>query len=121
MSTATIATTPTSKLSRASLWFVVVLTGLFALIHAFGVFGIADGEDERLAFTCFAAVNALSLVILLVPLRAGEGWAWAASWIQVLVNALVPIIGEKDLVIPYLPLAVLMAVGLVFARPKTRP
>ena len=114
-----------SKGSRAGLWFVIVLTSLFALLHAFGVFGIADGDDERLMFTCFAAVNALSLVILLVPLRSGERWAWTASWIQVLVTALVmPIAGQgsgdKALGYSYLGFAALLAVGLLVARPKAR-
>lgn len=111
-----------SKLPRAGLWFVIVLSGLFALMHAYGVFGIADGAEERLMFTCFAAVNVLSLIVLVVPLRAGEHWAWAASWIQVLVTALVlPISGieaDKGLGYSYLGFAVLLAVGLLLARPR---
>lgn len=114
----------TTKASRAGLWFVIVLTTIFVLLHAFGVFGIADGEDERLMFTCFAAVNLLSLVLLVGPLRAGERWAWAASWIQVVVTALVmPISGtgdEKSLGYSYLGFAVLLAIGLLLARPVVR-
>lgn len=114
----------TTKASRAGLWFVIVLTGLFGLLHAFGAFGIADGQDERLMFTCFAAVNLLSLSILVVPLRAGESWAWAASWVQVLVTALVmPIAGtgdDTDLGYSYLGIAALLAVGLLLARPVAR-
>lgn len=114
----------TRKASRAGLWFVIVLTSLFALMHAFGVFAIADGEDERLMFTCFAAVNLLSLIVLVLPLRAGETWAWAASWIQVLVTVLVmPIAGmgdEKDLGYSYLGFAALLAAGLLLARPVAR-
>lgn len=111
-----------SKFSRAGLWFVIVLSGLFALLHVYGAFGIADGADERLMFTCFAAVNALSLIVLVGPLRAGQRWAWATSWIQVLVTALVmPIAGtgeDKNLGYSYLGFALLLAIGLLLARPR---
>jgi hypothetical protein len=114
----------TTTTSRAGLWFVIALTSLFALLHAVGVVGIADGDDERLMFTCFAAVNLLSLIVLLVPLRAGESWAWAVSWIQVVVTAAVmPIAGTGDdrgLGYSYLGFAALLAVGLLLARPVVR-
>jgi hypothetical protein len=114
----------TTKASRAGLWLVISLTGVFVLLHAIGVFAIADGEDERLMFTCFAALNLLTLVIVWLPLRAGEGWAWAASWIQVLVTALVmPIAGtgaDKSLGYSYLGFAALLTVGLLLARPVAR-
>ncbi len=114
----------TSKASRAGLWLVIVFTAVLGLLHTVGVFGIASSDNQRLMFTCFAAVNLLSLSILVVPLRAGERWAWTASWVQVLVTALVmPIAGTGDdtnLGYSYLGFAALLAVGLLLARPVAR-
>src|SRR4051794_35674852 len=88
--------TSASRAARVAFWVLVVLTGVLAAIHLAGILFIADGDDERLMFTCFTALNALSLVVLLVPFRGGQPWAWAASWIRVVPNALVlPLIGRE--------------------------
>ena len=111
-------------MTRVAFWVLITLTGVLTAIHLAGIFFIADGEDERLMFTCFTALNALALVVLLVPFRRGEPWAWAASWIQVVPNALVmPIAGRDDhaLGFSYLAFTAVMAVCLLVARPLARP
>lgn len=111
-----------SRAARIAFWVLVVLTGALAAIHLAGILLIADGDDERLMFTCFTALNALSLVVLLGPFRGGQAWAWAASWIQVVPNALVlPILGREGPGLPYLAFTVIMAVCLLLARPVPRP
>lgn len=107
-----------SRAARVAFWVLVALTVILGVIHLAGILFIADGDDERLAFTCFAALNALSLVVLLGPFRGGEPWAWAASWIQVVPNALVmPILGPEGPGVQYLAFTVLMAACLLLARP----
>ncbi len=69
MTTSPIA--PTARASRIAFWVLVALTVALTAIHLAGIFWIADGDDERLMFTCYTALNALSLVVLLVPFRAG--------------------------------------------------
>ncbi len=108
----------TSRPARIAVWVLVILTGVLTAIHLAGIFFIADGDEERLMFTCYTALNALSLVVLLGPLREGQPWAWAASWIQILATALVvPIAG----IVQYLAFAAVMAVCLLVARPTAKP
>jgi hypothetical protein len=110
-----------SRAARIAFWVLVALTVLLTLVHLAGVFFIADGDDERLMFTCFTALNALSLVVLLGPFRGGQPWAWAASWIQVVPNALVmPMLGSEGPGPWYLAFTVVMAVCLLIARPAPR-
>jgi hypothetical protein len=119
--TAALPATTASRAARIALWVIVALTVFLGVVHLAGIFFIADGDDERLMFTCFAALNALSLVVLLGPFRAGQPWAWAASWIQVVTNALVlPILGDEGPGLQYLAFSVLMAACLLLARPIAR-
>lgn len=112
----------TSRAARIAFWALVVLTVVLTAIHLAGILLIADGDDERLMFTCFTALNVLSLVVLLGPVREGQPWAWAASWIQVATNALVlPILGSEGPGFPYLAFSVVMAACLLLARPAPRP
>jgi hypothetical protein len=110
-----------SRAARIAFWVLVALTGVLGAIHLAGTLAIADGPDERLMFTCFTALNALSLIVLLVPLHAGQPWAWAASWIQVVPNALVmPILGWEGHGLQYLAFTVVMALCLLVTRPAPR-
>ena len=119
MTTSTIA--PAARATRIAFWLLVALTGVLTVIHAAGIFFIADGDEERLMFTCYTALNVLSLVVLLGPFRGGEPWAWAASWIQVATNASVmPILGQEGPGLQYLGFTVVMAACLLLARPMVR-
>jgi hypothetical protein len=110
-----------TRAARIASWTLVAVTGVLTAIHLAGIFFIADGDDERLMFTCYTALNALSLVVLLGPFRGGQTWAWAASWIQLVPNALVlPILGREGPGIQYLAFTVVMAACLLLARPAPR-
>jgi hypothetical protein len=110
-----------SRAARIAFWALVAVTGALTALHLAGILFIADGDDERLMFTCYAALNALSLVVLLGPFRGGQTWAWAASWIQLVPNALVlPILGREGPGIQYLAFTVVMAACLLLARPAPR-
>ena len=120
----TLAAQPTQAVSRAAriaFWVLVVVTGFWTAVHLSGIFFIADGDDERLMFTCFTALNVLSLIVLLGPFREGQPWAWAASWIQVVPTALVlPILGSEGPGLQYTAFTVVMAACLLLARPAPR-
>lgn len=108
-----------SRVTRIAFWVVIAVTVFFLAVHLAGIFFIAEADDERLMFTAYAALNLLSLIVLLGPFRRGETWAWAASWIQVLTNAVVPLIIGSDPGLQYLGLALVMAVCLLLARPAS--
>ncbi len=80
---------PTGRgtLFRVGWWALVVLTALFALNHLVGMAAFATSDDERLMFLAFAALQALSLIVLLLPYRRGEFWAWWSMWIPILAMA----------------------------------
>lgn len=69
----------TRILFRVGWWAIVVLTGLFTLNHLVGAVAFASSDDERMMFLVFAGMQALSLVVLFVPYRRAEWWAWWAS------------------------------------------
>lgn len=111
-----------SRAARIAFWAFVAVTGFWTAIHVAGIFFIADGDDERLVFTCYATLNVLALVVLLVPFRGGQPWAWAASWIPLVPNVLVmPILGREGPGPQYLAITAVMAVCLLVARPTARP
>jgi hypothetical protein len=120
----TLAAQPTEVVSRSAriaFWVLVAVTGFWTAVHLSGIFFIADGDDERLMFTCFMALNVMSLVVLVGPFREGQPWAWAASWIQVVTTALVlPILGSEGPGLQYLAISVVMAACLLVARPAPR-
>lgn len=73
-------------------------------------------------FTCYTALDALSLVVLLGPFRDGRPWAWAAAWIQVVPTA--PVLsfhGQEGPGLQYAAFTVVMAACLLLPRPAPRP
>jgi len=115
-------TTDVSRAAGIAFWVLIALTCFWTAVHVAGIFFIADGDDERLLFTCYATLNVLALVVLLVPFRGGQPWAWAASWIPLVPNVLVmPVLGREGPGPQYLAASAVMAVCLLLARPTARP
>ena len=103
-----------SRVSRIATWVLIVVSVLALLNHAMGTFGIAENEDQRLLFATFAMFNLLSLLVLWLPFRSGQRWAWAASWTSVGAFGLVlPIVGANGIGVMYAVLAAVMAVALL--------
>ena len=72
--------------------------------------------NEPALFIGWAAFNLYATLVLWIPFRRGERWAWFFSWISVI--ALASLIAFDSQVGPfYLGAAVLMAVGLLLAYP----
>lgn len=65
-------------------WVVLLAISLLGVVnHLLGVFVFAGSEDEQLAFTMFAVVNAYATAVLLFPYRRHLIWAWLATWLEV--------------------------------------
>jgi hypothetical protein len=90
---------------RVAWWVLLVSTSLFALNHVVGAATFATSDDERVMFLIFAALNLLTLVVLLVPYRAREPWSWWAIWIPIAAMFVGPIMFGLD------PIAVIYFVG----------
>ena len=105
---------------RVGWWVLVVLTALFVLNHVVGVAAFANSEDERMLFVAFAALETVSLLVLLFAYRALESWAWWASWVQIVAMALTFAIFLDGIGALYLVVAVVMAVAQFATLPAMR-
>jgi hypothetical protein len=111
MSTQTMAAPSTTfKIGWIAL---LVISGLAALNHIILTFVVMN---EATLFIGWAAFNLYSTLVLYIPFRRGEKWAWYTSWILVLGFA-IAIFFNTQIGIFYLGAPVLMAVALLLTRP----
>jgi hypothetical protein len=68
-------------------------------------------------FRIWTAFHLIAVVILLIPYRRGEKWAWYLVWIIILPMALVIINEQSFIGSSYLVAAGLMAIGQLLTRP----
>jgi hypothetical protein len=93
-------------------WFtLLVLAVLFSVWHIALTF--MDNDPLLIAWVAFPLYAA---VVLYLPFRRGEKWAWYASWILVLGFAS-PILFQTTFGVYYLGTAVVMALALLLTRP----
>jgi hypothetical protein len=109
-----------SKPARVGGLVLVTATVLGVVNHSAGVFVIAEEDPEPLMFAAFAAVNAYALVVLLVPYRRRELWAWAATWINVTTTAMVFVWLRDAVGVSYLVGAVVMSLAQAATYPEFR-
>lgn len=64
-------------------WVLTGVTALLAVNHLIGTFAFSSSDDEQMMFIVFAALQALSITVLLIPYRRLEWWAWWATWIPI--------------------------------------
>ena len=111
MSTQTMAAPSTTfKIGWIAL---LVISGLAALSHILLAFVV---KDEATLFIGWAAFNLYSTLVLYIPFRRGEKWAWYTTWILVLGFA-IAIFFNTQIGTFYLGEAVLMAVALLLTWP----
>lgn len=108
MSTQTVA-------ARATLfnlgWIALfVISGLATLNHIILIFVM---PDESTLFLGWAAYNLYAMVVLCIPFRRGEKWAWLLTWALVLGFALPILFSADDFAIWYLAAAGVMALSLL--------
>lgn len=107
---------------RIGWWVLTALTALMLLNHAVGVFAFSQGATDRFMFVVFALLNAYALVVLLIPFRRGEPWAWWLSQLQVAAFALcLPLLDDPAIGWFYLGIAAVLELGLALTYPGGRP
>lgn len=116
---------PSSRATRVAFgigwWVLVVFFALFAVNHILGIWLIASSPDEPQMFELFGALNLLSLVVLLIPYRRLERWAWWAVWIGIVPVGLVLAFGGPGLVgLIYIAAAVVLALAQIATLPRFR-
>jgi uncharacterized membrane protein YhaH (DUF805 family) len=93
---------------------LLVISALAALWHTAAVFVM---RAEATLFLGWAAFNLYSTIVLYVPFRRGEKWAWYTSWILVIGFAAPILLIQEDFAVYYLGAAVVMAISLLLTRP----
>jgi hypothetical protein len=91
---------------------LLVISILMALQHLVLIFAIMD---EAVLFIGWTAFNLYSSIVLYIPFRRGERWAWVTTWIMVLVFALMPLFDPQIGAI-YAVASILIAAGLALTR-----
>ena len=90
-------------------WIILLIT---AALMAFMHFGLLFVLDEPVLFTGFTAFNLYALLVILIPFRRGEKWAWFATWILPLGLAL-PASTDANIAILYYGFAAACVLGLL--------
>ena len=89
---------------------LIILAALMTLNHFVLIFAL----DNPVLFIGYTAFNLYALIVILIPFRRGEKWAWLATWILPIGMAL-PASTNPDLAIFYYSVAGLCMVGLLLS------
>lgn len=90
-------------------WIALLLSaGLMALMHA----GLIFFLDEPVLFAGFAVFNLYALIVITIPFRRNEKWAWRATWLLP-VGLAVPASLDPDIAILYFVVAAVCLLGLL--------
>ena len=73
-------------------------------------------EDAPLLIS-WAAFSLYASLIVYIPFRRGEKWAWYSTWIQVMMFASAIFFGAPEITMKYLVIAGLMALCLLLTGP----
>lgn len=103
------------KVGWIALLFISVAATLGHIILMFAALNMAT------AFIGLAAYTSYASVVLYLPFRRGESWAWYTSWILVIGFAAPILFTRESFAVWYLGAAVVMAVALVLTRPAFFP
>jgi hypothetical protein len=90
-------------------WITLLLiAALMALMH----FGLAFFLDNPVLFTGFTAFNLYAFIVILIPFRRVEKWAWLSTWILPVGLAL-PAINDPEITLFYFVVAALCVLRLL--------
>jgi hypothetical protein len=93
---------------------MLIVSGLATLNHMLlPVYG--DPAALSIGWTGFSLY---ALVVLAIPFRRGERWAWYSTWIQVIgFSAPILVIRGEGIAVVYLVIGGVMALCLLLTRP----
>ena len=105
-----MSTSDTFKIGWIVLLFISVLATLNHLMLP------AYGDDVGLAIG-WTGYSLYAIVVLAIPFRRGERWAWYSTWILVIGFAIPILINQEIYVVAYLIAAGLMALCMLLTAP----
>ena len=92
-------------------WIILLLAAvLMTLIHAMMIFV----EDIPTLFIGYAAFTLYALLVIALPLRRGEAWAWYATWLLPAGLAVgTAVSGDPEILPLYFSVAAACVLGLL--------
>jgi hypothetical protein len=90
---------------------LLLSAALMTLLH----FSLIFILDEPVLFIGFAVFNLYAVIVLLIPFRRGEKWAWMTTWLLPIGLAL-PAAGDPDILVFYFTVAGVCVLGLFLTR-----
>jgi hypothetical protein len=87
---------------------LLVSAALMTLNH----FGLIFALDEPVLFTGFAAFNLYAMVVIAIPFRRLEKWAWYATWILP-IGLAAPAFTDPNIALLYYAVAAVCVLGLL--------
>lgn len=95
-------------------WITLLILSVLSLLqHVVLIFAILD---EAVLFIGWSALNIYTTLILTIPFRRGERWAWYSVWVLVIAYASM-IFFDPQIGVIYVAAAVIMAGALLLTAP----
>jgi hypothetical protein len=95
----------------------IVLLFISALSTLWLIILMLTFVDEAPLFLGWSAFSLYTTLVLCIPFRRGEKWAWYSTWIQVVLFASTLFFGTPEISTKYLVAAGLMALCLLLTSP----
>ena len=95
-------------------WIVMLIISILATLNHIMLPVYGDPVTFAIGWTGYSLYG---IVILAIPFRRGERWAWYATWILVTRFAIPILINQESYVVAYLIAASVMALCLLLTRP----
>jgi len=92
-------------------WIILLISATLMTLNHFSLIFILD---EPTLFAGFAVFNLYALIVILIPFRRGEKWAWGATWLLPIGLALPALISnDPGIAIFYYAVAAVCGLGLL--------
>ena len=96
-------------------WIALLLISALATLNHLLLMIVS--QEERLLFLGWTAFNVYAMLVLALPFRRREPWAWYTSWVLVIVFASVILLDPAGgIALGYVIAAGVLAVGLLLTR-----
>jgi hypothetical protein len=99
-----------AKTSRFKFGWIILLVS--AALMTLGHLSMILVLDEPNLFTGFAAFTLYAFLVIYIPFRQGEKWAWLATWILP-VGLAVPAATDPNIAVYYFGIAAVCVLGLL--------
>ena len=92
-------------------WVALLISAALMTLTHFSLIFILD---EPVLFTGFAVFNLYALIVILIPFRRFEKWAWLTTWLLPIGLAL-PAALDPDIMFFYFAVAAVCVLGLLLS------